>query len=104
VDLGELSCHGWKCDLGGRVPWRCWGSGARLLDWKRELVTSRDLWEIRGGSITAAMDGSVIWEIEFPGARMRDLGDRIPWCGGYLGRTFPGAVGGAGRGCHGLEA
>jgi hypothetical protein len=56
--------------LGGRVPWRCWGSGARLLDWKRELATSHDLWAIRGGSIGTAMDGSVIWEIEFPGAEV----------------------------------
>jgi hypothetical protein len=52
------------------------------------------LWAIRGGCIVAAMDGSVIWEIKFPGARMHDLGDRVPWRGCHEG--------GVGRGCHGL--
>jgi hypothetical protein len=48
------------------------------------------LWAIRGRSIAAAMDGSVIWEIEFPGARMRDLGERRGSNGGKAAARLGG--------------
>jgi hypothetical protein len=70
ADLGELSCHGWKRDLGGRVPWHSWGSGARLGE--------------RGAVV--GLEASRLGERAICGRFAADP-SRLPWIGVICGQS-----------------